>query len=185
MSVDNEMYEDYESALEAYRKFDYYAASDYEEWSAFIEVLRKGFQSANKLSIENIIPEVIYDQRGVEWQIDVEPSDDRVMFEESGEKTIANMVFRELQVARARQEWSKDDSFEEFSDLDDDEEELDRTVFENAWLSMEKDRQREFYENFIKGQVPPKKKETDTGKVSEGSEAPTSGKVEVERDPKP
>ncbi len=173
MSIDNEMFEKYEEAIKRFNEKmpDLLSFSNnYDEWVNFVNLLREGYSSAAKLEIPNGIPEVLYDYRGVEWQINSEPSDDRVMFDESGDQTIANMVFRELEIARARQEWNQDDSFQEFSDLDDDEDEMDRTAFENAWLSMEKERQREFYEEFIKGQVPPKKKETGPVKGPEVSE---------------
>lgn len=173
MAIDDEMFNKYEKAVEKLneKRPDLSSFSkNYDEWVEFIELLREGYSSAKKLEIANVIPSVLFDDNGVEWQIDNEPSDDRVLFDESGDKTIASMVFRELEIARARQEWNQDDSFQEFSDLDDDEDELDYTAFEKAWLSMEKDRQREFYEEYIKGQVPPKKKETDPVTGSEVSE---------------
>lgn len=173
MAIDDEMFKKYEEAVKSLNEKTPDLSSfskDYDDWVKFIDLLRQGYSSARKLEIANVIPSVLFDSDGIEWQIDNEPSDDRVVFDESGDKTIANMVFRELEIARARQEWNQDDSFQEFSDLDDDEDELDHTAFEKAWLSMEKDRQREFYEEYIKGQVPPKKKETDPVKGSEVSE---------------
>lgn len=167
MSVDNEMFSVYESAVKVYQSSDIKELSkDFSAWNDYVETLRKGFSAAVSLDLNNIFPPTIFDASGTEWQIDVSPSEDTVLFNDSGEQTVADMVFRELQIARARDNWNKDDTFEEFSDLDDDEEELDRTAFERAWLNMENDRRREFYEEFIKGKVPPRKKELDVSEAS-------------------
>ncbi len=170
-NLDQEMMDSYENAVNSMKDINVKLSEDYSSWCDYVNILRKGFSAGIKLNLDvSFFPDMLYDNNGVEYQIDIEPSDDRVAFEESGEKSISDLVFRELEIARARQEWNQDDSFEEFSDLEDDEDEMDRTAFEKAWLSMEKDKQREFYEEFIKGQVPPKKKEPDPVKGSEVSE---------------
>ncbi len=174
-NLDQEMMDNYERAVTSLNERGVSSlqefSRDYSAWCDYIDTLRKGFSAGVKLNLDvDFFPDVLYDYSGLEYQIDVEPSDERVAFDESGEKTISDLVFRELMVARAKQEWNENDSFEEFSDLEDDEDEIDRTAFEKAWLNMEKDRQREFYEEFIKGQVPPKKKQPDSVKESEGSE---------------
>lgn len=171
-NLDQEMMDSYEKAVAALNDINVKFSEDFSVWSNYVDTLRKGLSAGVKLNLDvAFFPDVLYDTNGVEYQIDIEPSDDRVAFEESGEKSISDLVFRELEIARAKQDWNTEDSFEEFSDLEDNEEELDYTSFEKAWLSMERDRQREFYEEYIKGQVPPKKKtETDPVKGSEGSE---------------